>query len=65
MPQALQTGYRHGVQVAQAWSQSHIAGTLKLMWPDEPQRTFSHETIHTCIYAMPKGELRKALIACV
>ena len=44
-------------------SPSQIAGTLMLMWPDEPQRTVSHETIYTCIYAMPKGELRKDLIA--
>jgi transposase, IS30 family len=46
-----------------AWSPSQIAGTLKLMWPDEPERTVSHETIYTCIYAMPRGELRRELIA--
>jgi transposase, IS30 family len=51
--------------LAQAWSPSQIAGTLKLMWPDEPQRTVSHESIYTCIYAMPKGELRKDLVACL
>jgi IS30 family transposase len=51
--------------LAQGWSPSQIAGTLKLMWPDEPQRTVSHETIYTCIYAMPKGELRKDLVACL
>lgn len=50
--------------LALAWSPSQIAGTLKLMWPDEPQRTVSHETIYTCIYAMPKGDLRKDLMAC-
>ena len=50
---------------ARGWSHSQIAGTLKLMWPDEPQRTVSHESIYTCIYAMPKGELRKNLIACL
>ena len=51
--------------LAEGWSPSQIAGTLKLMWPDEPQRSVSHETIYTCIYAMPKGELRKDLIACL
>ena len=51
--------------LALGWSPSQIAGTLKLMWPDEPQRTVSHETIYTCIYAMPRGELRKDLIACL
>ena len=49
--------------LAQPWSPQQIVGTLKLMWPDEPQRTVPHES--TCIYAMPKGELRKDLIACL
>ena len=51
--------------LAQGWSPSQIAGTLKLMWPDEPQRTVSYETMYNCINAMPKGELRKDLIACL
>ena len=51
--------------LAQGWSPSQIAGALRPMWPDEPQRTISHESIYTCIYAMPKGELRKDLIACL
>jgi IS30 family transposase len=51
--------------LAERWSPSQIAGTLKVMWPDDPQRTVSHETIYNCIYAMPRGELRKDLIACL
>ena len=51
--------------LGQGWSPSQIAGTLKHMWPDDPQRTVSHETIYTCIYAMPKGELRREFIACL
>ena len=51
--------------LARGWSPSPIAGTLKLMWPDEPQRTVSHESIHNCIYAIPAGELRKDLVACL
>jgi IS30 family transposase len=51
--------------LTQAWSPSQIASTLKLMWPDEPQRNVWHETIYTCIYAMSKGELSKDLIACL
>jgi transposase, IS30 family len=47
------------------WWPFQIAGTLKLMRPHDPQRTVSHETIYNCIYAMPKGELRKDLIACL
>jgi IS30 family transposase len=51
--------------LSEHWSPFQIAGTLKLMWPHDPQRTVSHETIYNCIYAMPKGELRKDLIACL
>ena len=51
--------------LAHGWSPSQIACTLKLMWPDKPLRTGSHETIYNCIYTMPKGELRKDLIACL
>lgn len=51
--------------LTERWSPSQIAGTLKRMWPQDPQRTVSHETIYNCIYAMPRGELRKDLIACL
>jgi transposase, IS30 family len=51
--------------LSERWSPSQIAGTLKVMWPNAPQRTLSHETIYNCIYAMPRGELRKDLIACL
>lgn len=49
----------------QGSSPSQNAGALKRMCSHEPRRTVSHETIYTCIYAMPKGELRKDLIACM
>jgi IS30 family transposase len=35
------------------------------MWPDKPELHVSHETIYNAIYAHPKGELRKALVACL
>ena len=41
-------------------SPQQVSGTLARM--DIPQR-ISHETIYTAIYAMPKGELRKEVIA--
>jgi IS30 family transposase len=47
------------------WSPQQIAGTLKRMFPDEPDRHVSHETIYTAIYAQPRGELRRQLIACL
>ncbi|WP_407830524.1 IS30 family transposase [Verminephrobacter eiseniae] len=51
--------------LTQGWSPAQIAGTLKHMWPDEPQRAVSHESIYNCIYAMSGCELRKDLIACL
>ena len=47
------------------WSPQQIAQTLRSMWPDNPELHVSHETIYTAIYAHPKGELRKDLIACL
>ena len=47
------------------WSPQQIARTLRTMWPDRPELHVSHETIYNAIYAHPKGELRKELIACL
>lgn len=47
------------------WSPQQIARTLRRMWPHSPEMHVSHETIYTTIYAYPKGELRKDLIACL
>ena len=47
------------------WSPQQIAGTLRRVFPDEPERHVSHETIYTAIYAQPRGELRRQLIACL
>jgi len=35
------------------------------MNPDDDMLQVSHESIYTEIYAMPRGELRKELIACL
>jgi IS30 family transposase len=43
------------------WSPQQIAATLKRVFPDDPKRHVSHETI----YAQPRGELRKQLVACL
>ena len=45
------------------WSPEQIAGTLKSMHPDQPSQRVSHETIYHTLYAMPRGELRRELIA--
>jgi len=47
------------------WSPQQIAQTLRSMWPENPELHVSHETIYHAIYAYPKGELRKELIACL
>jgi IS30 family transposase len=35
------------------------------MFPKEPARHVSHETIYNAVYALPRGELRRQLIACL
>ena len=47
------------------WSPQQIAGILKRVWPQDPTMHVSHETIYTAIYAHPRGELRRQLIACL
>jgi len=47
------------------WSPEQIAGTLKVLHPDQPSERVSHETIYHTLYAMPRGELRRELIACL
>ena len=45
------------------WSPQQIAATLKRMHPHDPSWHVSHETIYNAIYAYPRGELRRQLIA--
>jgi IS30 family transposase len=52
-------------RLGQGWSPEQIAGRLKRAWPDDQSKTVSHETIYTALYAMPRGGLRKDLIACL
>src|SRR5258708_2503035 len=47
------------------WSPQQISGTLKRMYPTDPTQHVSHETIYTAIYAQPRGELRRQLVACL
>ena len=47
------------------WSPQQIALTLARLHPKGHEFRVSHETIYNCIYAMPVGELRKDLIACL
>ena len=47
------------------WSPQQIAGHLKKQHPDNPRAHVSHESIYTCIYAQPRGELKKELVSCL
>ncbi|WP_322528759.1 IS30 family transposase [Salinicola sp. LHM] len=47
------------------WSPQQIARTLKGMFPDDTQRQASHEAIYNALYVMPRGSLKKELIACL
>jgi IS30 family transposase len=49
----------------EGWSPGQLAGAMKMMWPDAPERRVSTETIYTCLYALPRGAWRQALIACL
>ena len=40
-------------------SPGQIAGALKMMWPDAPERGVSPDTIYSCLYALPRGALRQ------
>ena len=49
----------------QHWSPAQIAGELKKLHPDNKRQQVSHESIYTCIYVQPRGELRKELVSCL
>ena len=48
----------------QHWSPQQIAGYLKKLHPHDRRARVSHESIYTCIYAQPRGELKKELVSC-
>jgi IS30 family transposase len=48
------------------WPRLHYRNKiLKRLYPNERKRHVSLETIYTAIYAQPRGELRRQLIACL
>jgi len=49
--------------LAEGWSPEQIAATLRREHPGQSAMNVSHETIYTAIYAAPRGELRRQLVA--
>ena len=47
------------------WSPEQIASTLARMNLDDTSARVSHETIYDTLYAHPRGELRRELLACL
>jgi IS30 family transposase len=45
------------------WSPQQASRTLRRLRPHDPAWHVSHETIYTAIYATPRGELRRELVA--
>lgn len=59
------TALWHRVQrfLQHRWSPQQVAAKLRSLYPDRPWLRVSHETIYTAIYAMPRGQLRREIIA--
>jgi hypothetical protein len=49
--------------LANGYSPDQIAGRLKLEYPNCYHLNVSHETIYSALYAMPRGEIRRELMA--
>ncbi|MFA6114595.1 MAG: IS30 family transposase [Sphingomonas sp.] len=47
----------------EGWSPSQIAGRLRRMDPEDRRARACHETIYVALYALPRGELRRELLA--
>lgn len=52
-------------QLMLLWSPQQIARKLRGLWPNNPEKSVSHETIYNAIYLHPRGELKRELIACL
>jgi transposase, IS30 family len=47
------------------WSPQQIAAHMAKLHPDEATKRASHESIYNIIYAQPRGELKRELVACL
>ncbi|HVC76911.1 MAG TPA: IS30 family transposase [Candidatus Micrarchaeaceae archaeon] len=49
--------------MAMGWSPQQVAARMHIEYPDDLAMRVSHETIYTWFYLLPKGELKRALMA--
>lgn len=47
------------------WSPEQIACWLKRTYPDRRERWVSHQTIYAALHILPRGELKRELLACL
>lgn len=47
------------------WSPTQIANTLEMVYPNDKTMHISPESIYTHIYVLPRGSLKKELLACL
>lgn len=50
-------------QLKLLWSPQQIAVKLKTFWPNNSEKSVSHETIYNAIYMHLRGELKREVIA--
>jgi IS30 family transposase len=50
-------------KLALRWAPQQIASYLKETYPEDASMQVSHETIYTYLYLLPRGELKKQLLA--
>jgi IS30 family transposase len=56
---------RVAADLRSGWSPSQIAGRLARMHPKDAGQRVCHETIYRALYVLPRGELRRELLACL
>jgi len=52
-------------KLQKSWSPQQIAGWLKHTYPNDQERTVSHETIYKTLYIQARGALKKELMKCL
>lgn len=50
-------------RLRRGWSPEQIAGRLKRDYPDDMRKRVCHETIYVALYVLPRGALRRELLA--